>query len=119
MVNVYYLLSEDEQSHVLTVTGHANYKSDDFDAVCASLSTLIYTLAQNVQDAYELGWLRKKPVLHLEDGDARITCKPKVNKRPAVGYLFHVIRRGIEMLIENYPDNVSLTLQVPEETPTK
>ena len=119
MIEVIFAQSDDKDTYILTASGHAKYDDEGRDLVCASVSTLIYTLAQNVKDMQDLGWLRKKPVLELEDGDAKITCKPRTERRNATKLVFTAIQRGVEMVVANYPDNVCLTKMVTDERPTK
>lgn len=119
MINVTYHMPETGGTYSLTVTGHADYEDDGFDAVCASISTLIYTLAQNVKDADDLGMLRRHPTLKLEDGDARIKARPVLEKESMIAMMFTVIFRGVELIAANYPLHVCAEKMVPVATPTK
>ena len=116
MIDVTYKMPERNGTYILTVTGHAEY-DEGFDAVCASMSTLIYTLAQNIKDASDFGWLRKNPTLKMEDGDARIKAKPDANHETIVAMMFTVIVRGIELVAANYPENITITKVIPDIVP--
>ena len=118
MVEAIFTQSEDKNTYIVTVVGHADYAEEGRDIVCSAVSALIYTLAQNVRDCEELGWLRKKPVLELEDGNTKITCKPRVERRNAVKLIFTVIQRGMEMIAVNYPDHVGITKMVTDTRPS-
>ena len=119
MIEVTYHMPEPGGTYSLTVTGHAEYEDDGFDAVCASISTLIYTLAQNRKDADGLGYLRRHPTLKLEDGDARVKARPLLEKEALIAMMFTVVVRGVELIAKNYPLHVCLVKMVPVATPTK
>ena len=116
MINITYEMPVNNEVYKLTVTGHANTTDEPgkFDLVCAAVSTLVFTLAQCVTDASDLGWLRKNPTLKLEDGDACIKAKPMPEKEPIIGAMFTTIVRGLEMLTVNYPDNITYTKVLPD-----
>lgn len=119
MIEVTYRMPEPGGVYTLTVKGHADYEDEGFDAVCASISALIYTLAQNVKDADDLGMLRRHPTLKLEDGDARIKARPLPDKETLIAMMFTVIYRGVELIAANYPANICTVKMVPVDTPTK
>ena len=92
------IIKEREESGciVITVSGHAGY-SDKNDPVCAAVSILIHTLAENLK------------------GTAKIELKEDV---PMAVFVFErnlknimtyrIIRKGLELLQEEYPDNVRI-----------
>lgn len=121
MVEVMFVMPEpcSNGTYKLTVTGHAGAEEPGkFDEVCAAVSTLVYTLAQNIKDAKDLGWLRKNPTLKLNEGDASIKAKPVQEKETLVATMFTVITRGLQMIAFNYPDFVKFTKVLPDIGPT-
>lgn len=118
MVEVIFCESENRDTYIMTAVGHAGYADEGEDIVCAAISTLIYTLAQNVKDMEDLGWLKKRAVLKLENGDTKITCKPRVERRNAAKLIFTCIQRGIAMLAANYPESLELTMMVTDTRPS-
>lgn len=115
MIKAEYVMPLNNETYKLTVTGHANTgEPGKFDEVCAAVSTLVFTLAQNIKDAGDLKWLRKNPTLKLEPGDAVIKAKPTTNKEPMVAAMFTLIVRGLEMIAANYPDFIEITKVLPD-----
>lgn len=119
MIEITYMMPISNQTYRLTVKGHAGYEEPGkFDEVCAAISTLVFTLAQNVKDAHDLGWLRMDPTLKLDEGDSVIKAKPAPGKEVMIATMYTVIVRGLEMVAANYPDNVALTKVLPDLSPT-
>lgn len=118
MVEVIFCESEDRDTYIMTAVGHADYAELGSDIVCSAISTLIYTLAQNVKDMERLEWLKKRAVLKLDDGDTKITCKPRVERRNAAKLIFTCIQRGMELLAANYPEYVGITRMVTDTRPS-
>jgi uncharacterized protein YsxB (DUF464 family) len=91
--------------------GHAGYKPGE-DIVCAALSILITTLAQNVNDLDTRHYLEK--VIRLEPGDSEVTLREKT-ERPVDRIAFEINERmyrnlitGFELLEQKFPQNVRL-----------
>ena len=94
----------------LLVKGHAGADVIGRDLVCASASTLLYTLAQTVAEMEERGELISSPIIVTEaEGDALITCQCNSDKSYADAVsAFNVIRTGFNLLAHNYPQYVEL-----------
>jgi uncharacterized protein YsxB (DUF464 family) len=90
----------------LSVTGHANSGEPGHDLVCASVSTLVYTLAANVEALTDMGKVRE-PTIDLEAGGAVIWCKPIRRYSAVVRLIFGSICAGFALLAETYPDYIS------------
>lgn len=108
MVTVKFEMTDDKKTFVMSVEGHAESAEKGKDVVCACVSFAAYTAAQNVTDLYNLGGLKKKPTIKLDEGNAVITCKPKKDAYDEAEHIFRVIRRGIELLTVNFPDYVRM-----------
>lgn len=90
------------------IQDHAGAGENGHDLVCASASTLTYTIIQNVTDYKQYGFFRKPPKVTTRDGYASIVCYPKRKCRETVLDMFRVIERGFQLLEHNFPDNVEV-----------
>ena len=93
----------------VSVTGHAQSGEPGHDLVCASASTLVYTLAafvQNMKNARQV----YNPTADLKEGDAIISCEPPNKYKISVTLVFDSICGGFELLAKNYPDNISFEM---------
>ena len=97
--------------HTLTMEGHAQSGEPGHDLVCASASILAYTLASSVSNMAEVEQVRE-PVLKLNKGEARVSCKPRTRFTSAVTLIFDSICAGFELLATNYPENISYQLRI-------
>lgn len=90
----------------LKIEGHAGF-ADKCDPVCAGVSTLAYTLIENLNilsdnlDTFDV---------QTDKGFAEITCKPKEGHEATIESVLWVILNGISALVQAYPDNVSLKI---------
>lgn len=96
------IIKEQEENGCIVViaTGHAGYSANN-DPVCAAVSILIHSLAENFK------------------GIAKIELKEEV---PMAVFVFErnlknimtyrIIRKGLELLQEAYPDNVKIASSV-------
>ena len=98
--------------HTLTMEGHAQSGGEPgHDLVCASASILAYTLASSVSNMAEADQV-KEPVLKLNKGEARVSCKPRTRFTASVTLIFDSICAGFELLAANYPENISYQLRI-------
>ncbi len=89
--------------------GHAGYAEAGKDIVCASVSTLMYTLAQSVKNMYELGTLADEPTINLTTGDACIKCRfDDYDFFYEAFQNFSLIGLGYSLLAHSYPQYVRL-----------
>ena len=91
----------------LECVGHASEGEDK--SICAALTSLVLTLAFNVDQAAEL--LEEKEV-KIESGYYHIRVKPKEDARDQIEYLFTAIVNGIYMLSEDPELSKHITLEV-------
>jgi uncharacterized protein YsxB (DUF464 family) len=86
---------------ILTAQGHANYGEKGKDILCSSVSTLVYTLANAVDN---MGAVDE---LILRDGDIRIVASPNDDiSTDILETVFTVIIGGFEMLQTKYKDHI-------------
>lgn len=106
MIKAKFKRSEDRQSLILTVKGHANQAEYGKDIVCASATILAYALAEEVGEMYEAGKLQKQPTLSLAEGNINILCKPREDGYLEAMQSFKTIQAGYALLANNYPQYV-------------
>lgn len=87
----------------LSVKGHAGSDVKGRDTVCAAVSTLVYTLAQNLKDCEKNGMIEENPTIRLVEGDSYISYRPTEGQEQATLILFLGIQRGFELLQSNNP----------------
>lgn len=87
--------------------GHANYAERGKDIVCASVSVLIYTLIESIDESD----LSTPAVIDVREGETLIRVKPKSENRGKICAVFEVIANGFELLQKNFPKNVKFVLR--------
>jgi uncharacterized protein YsxB (DUF464 family) len=99
----------DERVLCIEASGHAGYAEAGKDIVCASVSILLYTLAQSVMELHRKGAFKGEPTIELTEGDACIKCECDGYGEFRVTYQnFELIEDGFNILADNYPQYVSL-----------
>ena len=93
----------ERESHRLTVKGHAQSAVKGKDLICAAVSTLVFTLAQNIYELEDKGFLTEH-VVKLDEGDAELACDGQYHR--CYKLVFDTICTGLELLAAEYPDNV-------------
>ena len=92
----------------MNIKGHADSAPKGEDLICASATMLAYTVAQAVQFMHESDKLKKKPKIHIKDGEATIIATPKEDAYAETLHTFWVAQCGVHVLAHNYPNNVKL-----------
>lgn len=92
----------------MTLKGHALAAPKGEDLICSAATMLAYTVAQAVQFMHEQGKLKKKPKIHIKDGEATIIATPTEDGYAEALHTFWVAQCGIHVLAHNYPQNVVL-----------
>lgn len=92
----------------LKAEGHADYKLKGDDIVCASVSTLFYTLANYLEQ------IGADDLVGTDEEDFLIECKAMFQDE-AVHTAFRMTVFGLSLIQEQYPDNVSVT-EIADET---
>jgi uncharacterized protein YsxB (DUF464 family) len=90
----------------LKVEGHAGQAEKGQDIVCASVSVLVYTLAQYVKWMYERHELKRSPLIELEEGNSQVVAKPKTENMAEGLHAFFVASVGFDLLARNYPEYI-------------
>lgn len=102
---------EHEDGHIeLTVKGHAMYDQPGKDIVCASASTLFYTLAKSLLEAKDKGMLDEMPVINDSDeaDEKIIKCKPNEKFKGNISLMYWMVMNGFEGLVNIYPTYVKI-----------
>jgi len=106
MVNVTYTrttLPKGWLTYRLEAEGHADYsKNKEPDIVCASVSTLFYTLANFLE------LIGAEDLSGSDDGDFFVECNA-VRSDETVHTAFRMTVFGLTLLQEEYPDNISFS----------
>lgn len=87
----------------LAVRGHAGYGRQGQDIVCAGVSALVYALAGTLQETERLA------EAVMEPGWADVWGAGDCARE------FALVRRGLEMLAERYPQCVEMGRGLPRE----
>ena len=90
----------------LSMYGHAEGGAYGHDLICAAATTLAYTLAQVVTNMDERGELKEAPAVHIIQGEAQISFRPRDAEQGRI--TMDVLRAGLGCLAHNYPKNISL-----------
>lgn len=104
MINIIYR----RKYHRVNVVGHANSAEKGHDLVCAAASTLVYTLAGNVE---RLEDCIRDANINLKDGDAEVSCVPKCRMESVITLVFDAVFVGFEMLAKTHPDFVKCEIR--------
>lgn len=102
MINVVY----DKQANSLTVTGHAGAGKKGEDIVCAAVSALVLTLAENIRDLHRTG-TAKHCFVQVRDGAAELSCTPTRGLEAVVQCVFGAVCCGFALVQEMHPKYVS------------
>lgn len=92
----------------MTIKGHAQAAPKGEDLICSAATMLAYTVAQAVQFMYETDKLKKKPKIHIRDGEAIVIATPTEDGYAEVLHTFWVAQCGAHVLAHNYPQHVKL-----------
>lgn len=85
---------------VVVATGHAGYSANN-DPVCAAVSILMHTLAENFKETAKIELKEEVPMAVI------------VFERSLKNIMtYRIIRKGFELLQEAYPDNVKIASSV-------
>lgn len=88
----------------LKASGHAGYaKPGNDDIVCASVSTIFYTLANYLE------YIGAEDLESTDQEDFKIDCKALFHDK-AVHTSFRMMVFGLQLIAEQYPDNVTVNV---------
>lgn len=107
MINVSF--EAEKKTVTMMVTGHAKSAEAGRDLICAAVSALVITLAQNARFLEARKMLKEAPGIVLSEGASEVTCtaKTKESFRDVI-YTYHVIQRGMMVLAHNYPQYIAV-----------
>lgn len=91
--------------HRVKVEGHACSNEFGHDLICASVSALALTLADNAA-AMKQGGHARAVTVKLDPGDAEISCTPVSRWKAMVTVIFDAVCMGFDRLSKLYPDYI-------------
>lgn len=94
-----------EHSRV-TVKGHAYSDEPGKDLVCAGVSALAFTLAENVGYMQQSGYVRDVTV-KMDPGDCEIACRPKGKYKDTVRLILEAVCVGFALLAASTPEYIT------------
>lgn len=95
-------------TYTVDIDGHAETEAKGKDIVCAAISALFFALVESLCNSKEM--LTEDMEYEQEDGNGHISCKPKPEYEANVSLIYWTILNGFNIIAENYPENVSLTV---------
>lgn len=93
----------EDNTHTLTVLGHANYDEYGKDIVCAGVSAIVQAL---------IGWLENNPCnvecisIDEQRGEVIIACEGGED----IAAVFYMASIGLEQIAVSYPDHVQIDI---------
>lgn len=95
------------KEHELIIKGHSGTgEKTGKDIICAGVSTLACTLAQDLRILEQRGAVTKYE-MRLEAGNTRLACVPTEVHAEQVGLVMDALITGMTMMADSYPQNVS------------
>lgn len=91
--------------NALSVEGHANSGEPGHDLVCAAVSALVYTMAANVANMADNGYVKIEG-MELTPGKAEIRCKPAHRFKGTAAMVMNAVCVGFELLARDYPQYI-------------
>ena len=98
-------ITYEKQANTLTVTGHAGAGRKGEDIVCAAVSALVLTLAENLRDLHRTG-TAKSCFIDVRQGAAELRCVPTRGLEAVVQCIFGAICCGFELVQQMHPKYV-------------
>lgn len=93
----------EDNTHTLTVIGHANYAEYGKDIVCAGVSALVQALIGWIEENYyKANCISVDP----KEGEVIISCEGGED----LSAVFNVIAVGLEQIAYIYPDHVQIDI---------
>ncbi len=93
----------DENSHSLTVLGHANYDEYGRDIVCAGISALVQAL---------IGWLEenyyKASFVSVDPKEGEVIISAEGGEELAA--VFYMASIGLNQIADSYPDHMQIDI---------
>lgn len=97
------------EQNKIRVKGHACFKQEGSDTVCAAVSALFFTLCETFRQFEEEGIICNGSLkMDYKKGNGTVSCVPSDGGEMAVDMAFFTILSGFRLLSLNYPDYVCL-----------
>lgn len=100
-------MMQTDKGYSVAASGHADYAPKGQDIVCAAVSVLLQTLANEVTEAARAGLLAVGVVAH-GDGWMKVEMTPTDQTQDMADAWVELVQDGIDALAESYPENVEL-----------
>ena len=97
----------EKSSFLIQASGHAGYAEVDRDIVCSAISCLLCTLASSLETIKDID-----KEIKLEPGDTLILAEVPYWRSMHIRIMFEFAARGLEMIAEQYPDNVEFANKI-------
>ena len=91
----------DENTHTLTVIGHANYDEYGKDIVCAGISSLVQALIGWIEENY---YKANCISIDPKEGEVLISCEGGED----VAAVFQMASIGLVQIADSYPDHMQI-----------
>ena len=103
--------NDDKISYEVKAKGHAGAGKYGQDIVCAAVSVLMQTLANEVEEAARAGTVALGAVAH-GDGWMKVEVTPTRESCNMVEAWVELVKDGLDALAESYPENVELVVNM-------
>jgi uncharacterized protein YsxB (DUF464 family) len=103
--------NDDKISYEVKAKGHAGAGKYGQDIVCAAVSVLMQTLANEVEEAARAGTVALGAVAH-GDGWMKVKMTPTRESCNMVEAWVELVQDGLDALAESYPENVELVVNM-------
>lgn len=103
--------NDDKISYEVKAKGHAGAGKYGQDIVCAAVSVLMQTLANEVEEAARAGTVALGAVAH-GDGWMKVEATPTRESCNMVEAWVELVQDGLDALAESYPENVELVVNM-------
>ena len=103
--------NDDKISYEVKAKGHAGAGKYGQDIVCAAVSVLMQTLANEVEEAARAGTVALGTVAH-GDGWMKVEVTPTRESCNMVEAWVELVQDGLDALAESYPENVELVVNM-------
>lgn len=99
-------ITYDRAAYLVTVSGHAGAGKKGHDIVCAAVSALVLTLAENLQLLHNTG-TTTACLTHIREGAAKLSCCPVRGVELVARCIFDTVCRGFALVQQMHPKFVS------------
>jgi uncharacterized protein YsxB (DUF464 family) len=93
----------EDNTHTLTVAGHANYAEYGKDIVCAGVSSLVQALIGWIEDNY---YKANCISIDTKEGEVIISCDGGKD----IAAVFQMASIGLEQIADSYPAQVQIDI---------